>query len=196
MTELLQKVESYVRNLLKDQLANGYVFHDLRHTVRVVAACKEVAEKVGVTDEQMEELLIAAWFHDAGYVSGKDDHEEKSAAVAREFLLEQGVDAGRINTICNCLMATKMPQTPANLQEQIICDADLSGLSSEHFMEEGAELRQEFEMLQQARYTDEEWLELQVEFLTTHDYFTDAAKALYQEQKQRNIRHLLRLQQA
>lgn len=196
MTELLQKVESHVRNLLKDQLANGYVFHDLRHTIRVVTACKEIAEKVGVTDEQMEELLIAAWFHDAGYVSGKDDHEEKSAAVAREFLLEQGVDAGRINTICNCLMATKMPQTPSNLQEQIICDADLSGLASEHFMEEGDELRREYEMFQQTRYTDEQWLDSQVEFLTSHDYFTDAAKVLYQEQKQRNIQHLLSLQQA
>ncbi|MBI1286632.1 MAG: HD domain-containing protein [Flavobacteriales bacterium] len=193
MTELLQRVERYVRNLLKDQSVNGYVFHDLRHTIRVVKACKEIAEKTGVTDTQLEELLIAAWFHDAGYVSGKDDHEEKSAAVARKFLSGEGVSPERIDVICNCLMATKMPQTPSNLMQQIICDADLSGLGSLHFMEEGHELRKEQELFQGATFTDEEWLESQVHFLTSHNYFTEAAKALFQEQKQRNIQHLLSL---
>lgn len=193
MTDLLGKVELYVRELLKDQLVNGYVFHDLRHTIRVVQACQAIAETVGVSKNQLEELLIAAWFHDTGYVSGKDDHEERSAAVAREFLSSEGVPEPRIKTICDCLMVTKMPQTPSNLMEQIICDADLSGLGSVQFMDEGDELRQELELFQGINYTDAEWLESQIHFLSTHDYFTNAANDMYLEQKQRNIDHLLEL---
>ena len=47
--------------------------------------------EIGIQKNERQLLLVAAWFHDAAYGNGNDnDHEERGAAMAREFLIENG----------------------------------------------------------------------------------------------------------
>ena len=62
------------------------------------------------------------------------------------------------------IMATKIPQSPRNGLEEIICDADLDYLGRDDFYEIGATLFEElkaYNVLQNER----EWNRIQVKFL-------------------------------
>jgi len=64
MSDIIAKVEVYVTELLSDKLDSNYLYHNLRHTQRVVKRTKELVESCEISDKEKEVLLIAAWFHD------------------------------------------------------------------------------------------------------------------------------------
>jgi HD superfamily phosphodiesterase len=55
-----------------------YFYHDCSHTLEVVSAVKElsIAEKLSPLESEM--VIIAAWFHDTGYIKGAENHENES----------------------------------------------------------------------------------------------------------------------
>ena len=70
-------------------------------------------------------------------------------------------------------MATKIPQTPHNLLEQIICDADLDYLGSDDYWKISGHLFKEINETTALGETD--WLNIQISFLEQHHYFTQTA---------------------
>ena len=66
---LIEQSEDFVSNLLKDKLSNLYSYHNFNHTLTVVNAVKELCKKEKVEGDEKEMLLVAAWFHDTGYVN-------------------------------------------------------------------------------------------------------------------------------
>ena len=86
MEQLILETEKYVSSLLNDHLPREFVYHNLSHTQRVVAATKQIIEGENVSEEDTHKLLITAWFHDTGYTKGKDNHEEASVVIAKAFL--------------------------------------------------------------------------------------------------------------
>ena len=85
---LIEQSEDFVGNLLKDKLSNLYSYHNFNHTFTVVTAVKELCKKEDVSGEDKEALLVAAWFHDTGYIEGYENHEKKSTEIAANFLRE------------------------------------------------------------------------------------------------------------
>ena len=86
-------------------------------------------------------------------------------------------------------MATKLPQTPATLLEKVICDADLDYLGRADFFEIGDGLRREF-LKQGIIKTNQDWDQLQIKFLTSHQYHTATSRKLREKYKQGNISKL------
>ena len=83
---LLQKTSKFVTQLFEKELPNWAVYHDLNHTLETVEGCLEIGKGSDLNDEDLEILLIAAWFHDTGYTLSWVNHEERSAAMAKKFL--------------------------------------------------------------------------------------------------------------
>jgi uncharacterized protein len=84
------------------------------------------------------------------------------------------------------IRATKVPQQPNNLLEEIICDADLDYLGRDDFFKTGEGLYSEF--LEQKIVSDElSWNQLQVRFLENHHYFTPTSINRRQKEKQKNL---------
>jgi hypothetical protein len=135
-------------------------------------------------------LLVAAWFHDAGYVKGEKDHELESACIAAEFLEQQGIDETEIAAVKQCILATKYPQKPANHLEAILCDADLFHLGENNFTERSELLRKEFANTKGTSCTDAEWMENNLAFLDNHSFHTDYCRKLATVNKARNINRL------
>ena len=79
--DFFKEVKIYVFELFKDQLPNGIVYHNQNHTLQVVNASNEIALVENVSDEDLEILLLAAWFHDIGFTDGFVEHEERSKAI-------------------------------------------------------------------------------------------------------------------
>jgi len=184
--EILKEVKSYVFNLFKNSLSSQVVYHNFEHTSQVVEAAYEIALAEKVKKSDMELLLLAAWFHDTGFINGYENHEEKSKEVAKEFLYSKKYTEEKIKTICAIIGATKVPQKPTNKLEEIICDADLFHLGTEDFKEKSSLLRSEFEILCGKELTTIEWFNENDKFLANHKYFTDYAYNKLTAQKSAN----------
>ena len=169
---LINETRDFAQKLLSEKLPKEYVYHSLQHTIDVAAAVREIGENCDLSELDLETVEMAAWLHDIGYVISKDDHEEKSIELATEFLKDRNVDPRRIEKINGCIRATRMPQSPNNLLEEIICDADLIHLATDKYSETAEKLKEEMEFTKDLILTDKEWMEMNLQFFGEQEYFT------------------------
>jgi hypothetical protein len=184
---ITDEAEDYVFDLFRRTLPPHLVFHDFPHTRDVVRTARKIAKEIGISDEALEIVTLAGWFHDAGYTEIYTGHEEVSSRIAREFLLSRSYPEEKITVVTGCIAATKVPQSPKNLLEEIICDADLSSLGRSNFLERSELLRIERELSQGITITDEEWLRHDLHFITGHYFHTKYAQIAYHKTKSENI---------
>ena len=166
-------------------------YHNLEHTEQVAKAAELIGALLELTDEEREDLRIAAWWHDCGMLTQPGNgHEAVSADMAREFLSEQNVPAHRIERVARLIKATQITHQPQDLLEEAIRDADLSNLGRPEYLDRLDNLRREW----QARADGErdlsddlQWYEENIAFVSGHQYLTAAANKLYGEQKLHNL---------
>ncbi|MDQ4076704.1 MAG: HD domain-containing protein [Chloroflexota bacterium] len=189
----LARAREYILGRLEAELDSDLFYHNLYHTKDdVLPAVERLAAMEGIGEEERLLLQTAALYHDAGYLKQQLDHETSSAQIAIEILPRFGYTADQIQIVVNLILATRMPQAPNNLLEQIICDADLDVLGSDDFFLRSYDLRAEL-TAQGKPHTDEEWYRCQLAFLEGHSYFTPSANHLREAAKQRHIAILKRL---
>ena len=183
-------IQDHVVSMLKNGLPASFTYHNLAHTLDVTMQCKRIAAGEGITDkETLLELEIAALYHDTGFLHIYLNHEEKSCELAIEQLPGFGVNKKMIENICAIIMATKVPQSPHNHLQQIICDADLDYLGRDDFFIVGENLRKELAAYKIINSTGE-WEERQLAFLQSHNYFT---KTSQQQRTPAKLQHLQKL---
>lgn len=179
---MLEKLESGLDRTL--------FYHGTHHTLDVVQASAEIAALEGITDgESLALLRTAAFYHDSGFMNTYQGHEEAGCALAREVLPGFGYTETQIATICGMIMATKIPQSPKNMLERIICDADLDYLGRDDFEAIAATLFEELK----ARDMVEDipaWDAVQVKFLEAHAYWTASERKRRDAAKQRHLQRL------
>jgi predicted metal-dependent HD superfamily phosphohydrolase len=195
MSTLLVDAEKYVFDLLNKELPTIYVYHNLVHTQNVVENASKLAEILKVDEISTENLQLATWFHDTGFIKGAENHEEESVRILAHFLTQNNVDAARIDAISKLILATKMGYKPKNDLEKIIIDADCAHLGSKNFDDKTELLRKEWEITDNKIYSDEEWTAINLEFLTQkHRFYTDFALKKWSKTKSKNIVALLKYQ--
>ncbi len=193
MSDILEKTKKFVVELLSNDLSQDYLYHNLRHTQRVVKSTKELLNASSLPDEEKEALELAAWLHDTGYTKGSQDHETNSKKIAETFLAQEKYDPVMIAKVGACIMATARYEEPMTLPEEIIRDADSSHFAQKSYLETCELLREELSLLDIASYTHQEWLEANIKmFRTEHRFFTDYAKKNWQPGKDKNLRRLIK----
>src|SRR4051812_22125608 len=118
----LNETKDFILQKLSKELPHHLIYHSVEHTKDVFAACQYLAEQEGIINEQLDLLLTAALFHDSGFIYRSKGHEESSCDIAKQYLPGFQYSADQINVICNMILATKIPQSPKNKLEQILCD--------------------------------------------------------------------------
>ena len=188
-----EKAKAYAVRRLSQELPSTAYYHCAQHTLGdVLPAAVRLAEAEGVHGDDLLCLLTAACFHDIGHIERSNGHEEISARIASEVLPRFGYSPEQIRRINTLIMATKVPQHPSTLLEKIIVDADMDSLGRDDFLRVSRALRDELAAAG-VYYSDEDWYQYQINFLTEHRYFTQAARDLRDEGKQRNLALLRRL---
>lgn len=161
-------------------------YHTIHHTLDVYQCATDIAKEEGINASDLKLLLIAAIYHDAGYLEQNYNHEQHSCEIARKYLPQFHYIKEDIDTICNIIMATKIPQKPQSHLEKIICDADLSYLGRDDFFSTAEKLYTE--MIAIGNISNrEEWDRMQEEFLQQHHYFTATAIKLRKSKKEQNL---------
>ena len=186
--ELIKKAERLAKEILSTQLSPDIKYHNLQHTRDVVQAAREIAEKTRISEEDMEILELAAWFHDLGYREQATNHEDASATIALEFLSKEKYDDMKAARVVGCIMATKMPQSPKNELEAILCDADLLHLAGENYFSKADLLHEEMQQVKGQSIPEKNWLEGNKDFIKNHEFFTEYARQQFAEKQQQNLK--------
>lgn len=176
------KAKVYISRRLKKELPKYLYYHSTEHIKDVYNSAKEIAAKEGVKGENLKLLLIAAMYHDCGFMIHSKNHEKLSCNIVKEALPDFGFSPEQIKKICGMIMSTQIPQNPKNLLEEILCDADLDYLGREDFFKIGNHLFEELKSYKIVN-TEREWDLLQIRFLEQHHYFTKTAIAIRKPQK-------------
>jgi HD superfamily phosphodiesterase len=176
---------------LEQKLSIIYTYHSLKHTCdEVVGMAERLAGLEGIDGEDRMLLVTGAYFHDIGFVQRPENHELMGVQYVNHVLPQFGYSPAQLKVIEGIILATRIPQRPHNLLEEIVADADLDSLGRVDFWNRSLALRSEMAMLGMY-FTDQEWCERQRGFLRQHHYFTASAKRLRDEQKQNNLNFLL-----
>ena len=102
-------------------------YHDLRHLAEVLARLEELAAAEVVPPR--EEVLLAAWFHDAVY-DGERDAEERSAAWAERSLPAYVGEAVAAEVARLVRMTETHDPSPDDPAACALSDADLAVLAA------------------------------------------------------------------
>ena len=174
--EIVKEVKAHVSSLYWQYSNMQLPYHNLIHTERVVKAAEKISSHYDLPEEDRLIISTAAWFHDVGYLSGKAEvHEKSGADTAAVFLRSKNVTEQTIEKVVGCILATKMPQTPQNILEEIVCDADVFDLGTEHFRVNDTNMHKERELVSGTYISKQEWRQQTIKFLEGHHYFTSYA---------------------
>ncbi|MCO6477103.1 MAG: HD domain-containing protein [Phaeodactylibacter sp.] len=190
---IVAAAERYVTSLLKEKLTEDHRYHSLQHTLRVRDAALELGKRMGLKEEELEVLGLAALFHDTGFTETYEGHEAISRQIAEAFLENQDYPKDKIQQVLLLIDATFPAKYPASTLEGVIKDADLSNLGSERYFDSLKDLRYEWAVFLNQAYGDREWYKMNYKFVKDHEYYTPVAKALYGPQWEANRKKLKEL---
>jgi uncharacterized protein len=172
---------------LKKNLAEHLTYHRYEHTIDVANVCNHYIDYYMIADHMAELVRIAAVSHDYGYLFTPNQHEERSIVEVRPLLSDYSDK--QFAVITGMIRATKVPQNPQNLYEEIIADSDLDYLGRDDYDKLSSGLYKEFLHFGVVK-NELDWLEIQVKFLENHKFHTDWAKMHRSEAKQRVLQKL------
>jgi predicted metal-dependent HD superfamily phosphohydrolase len=191
---IVQESEKFIRDLFEKEIQENLRYHDIIHTEYVAGQAEKIGISSGLSEEELQIVIIAAWFHDSGFVSRSDGHEEESQNIARKFLSSQEMPEEFIKKVLSCIEATKMPQNPGdNLLAQVVCDADMAYLSEDFYMERTVLLRKEWNHESETKLSKKTYYQETVELFNNHSYYTPYAEKEYTPGKAKNFKLLHKL---
>ena len=183
---VIKEASEYIFNLFKEKLSGGYVYHNYKHTIETVKGCKKLCETYNLTSRDYEVLMLAAWFHDIGYIESADNHEETGARLMKEYLKDR-YPLEDIEEIETLILSTKHSTEPDGTLQEILHDADFINLGTDQFDHRAELLKIEWEQTLNKKYSELEWAGIQLKFLIGTTFKTEQAILKYDEQRENNI---------
>ena len=181
---------SYALCRLRTELSPLLTYHNLAHTEDdVMPAVVRLARLCHLPEPDIRMLEVGAAFHDIGQIKTSLGHEKVGVEIMSEVLPGLNFSITDIARLTGMIEATEMPQRPRNNEQALLAYADLDSLGRDDFFSTSKALWHE----RAACGMDIPWLtwlQIQLQFLQTHRYFTPVAQALRDAGKKRNIEML------
>lgn len=185
------KIEEYIEERFNKEIPENLTYHSLIHTEYVASQAKLIGEKSGLSDEEMDMVITAAWFHDSGYIVSHIEHEEESKKIAQQYLSDHGIQQDMIDRILKCIDSTRMPQDPGDdLLSKILCDADMSYLSENFYTDRTMLLREEWNDVLDRDLSKRSYFKETIKMFENHSYFTEYGKKMMKPGKEENYKRL------
>ena len=194
-TPRLKMVDQYIRELFRDELPAGIKYHNADHTLHskkgVVSIANNLAILEGISEQDRELLIAAAYFHDTGYIREYEKNEPIAARMAGRILKLIGYKPGEIEKVQKMILATDPEVEPKTHAEEILCDADLDNLGREDFFKLDERLREGRGIRGVDVSDDAKWYRNTLEFMESHQYYTTSQKKRREKGKEKNKKGLL-----
>jgi len=186
------KIRKKAKEILSSELSQNLYYHGMHHTFDVLHVINQYIKREKIEDYNAKLLRIGVLYHDIGFSVSNIDHEERGAEIAKKYMREYGFSELDIKVVKGLIIATRIPQTPKNYLEKIICDADLDYLGRNDFYPISNQLFEELKAFSILNDKNE-WNKTQIKFLEVHQYYTDFAKKNRQPRKEKRIKELKKL---
>jgi hypothetical protein len=186
----LERIRQFVKRRYLNSNHKELAFHTYGRCKKLLKAINIIAEPLGLNLEDRFVIMAAAWLHDIGYTEDPAGHEAAGLRLFDEFLRGLKLDGELIDRIKKLLLVTPGFHQPVDLLEEILCDAGTYYLAKGSFLRQNELQRKEQSALQPKKITKAEWSQESVCWITDHRYFTESARLLLEEKKQRNLTKL------
>jgi predicted metal-dependent HD superfamily phosphohydrolase len=190
MNTIINKANEFLGQFFNQKLPKTYTYHNFNHTAEVVETAIKLGKLAGINESDLEILTLAALFHDTGHLKTSSGHEEVSAEICRNFLSENNYPDEKIEQITRLIIATKQRLKPEGILDEIIKDADIAHIGKKGFNSKSELLRIELLNITGKQFSDDEWIKMNIDFITKHDFFTVHAKNEYGDVRRENIAKL------
>ncbi len=124
------------------------------HTAEHINDCLAQLDLSRQPARRPDEVEAAIWLHDAVYLPGAPDNEDRSARLARRTLADARAPAEVADRIAELVLATQHLAIPGEPDVALLCDIDLSILGRTHevFDEFEQRIRQEYAWVPETVY--------------------------------------------
>jgi predicted metal-dependent HD superfamily phosphohydrolase len=182
----LIKQSAWFASATLPRISSSYGFHTFGHTKQVVRAARIIGRASKLTDESLNAVMIAAWFHNVGYADGVGSHEDRSAFIAVKMLKTWEAGSKIVEDVSRCIRAIKFPQDPKDILSMILCDAVVTQLASPQY-----EMRREEKTLSEREWENHRVCHRRnIELLDSHRYFTEYGKEILDRRKKANLKKM------
>jgi len=186
-----QEVEDFIKELFKEKIPQHLTYHNIIHTEYVVSQAQVIGQNSSLSEVEMDVVIAAAWFHDCGFAVSSSNHEEESKKIARQYLSSKEIPDEITDGVMKCIDATKMPQDPGDdTMAQVLCDADMSYLSEDFYIDRTQLLRKEWNNTSDKNISKRSYYKDTIEMFDWHQYHTDFAKNTFSPGKAVNYKLL------
>ncbi len=185
-----KKLREFILGELETKLSPDLTYHGIHHTMDVLDQVNKSLRHYNITGHEAELVRIATLAHDLGFTVKSANHEETGAQIMQKLMPLHGYTKTDFELVRGMILATKIPQSPKNLFEQILCDADLDYLGRKDFDDIAPTLFEEWNRLGFISNDPEAFDKIQVKFLSSHNYHTDFTNKKRAKIKARNLKKL------
>lgn len=158
---------------------------------------KDLNERI--TPDEAELILIAAAFHDIGFMMQYQNNEPIGAEISIKTIRElaaknPSLGFEKINTerIAKMISSTEVPTHPKDICSMILCDADVANFGRDDFLEKGKEVREELSKEMGLNFEDKTWHEMTLKLMEPY-FRSEGARKLWGKKKKENEATLIKL---
>ena len=164
-------------------------YHNLRHIVSCLSEFDEVRSHA----RDPLSIELALWFHDCIYDPMRNDNEEQSAQAAQQLLQAAGISANRLEAIKRFIIATKHTTMPADPDEQLMVDIDLSilGQASEIYDRYETAIREEYRHVDESAFRTGRTKVLNTFLSRPRIFATDLFREKYEQSARSNLKRAI-----
>ncbi len=155
------------------------------HTLQHITECLRLLDGLRHTVPHPEIVELALWFHDAIYDPRAADNEERSAALASDFIATHRLPA----PLAACIRATRHHQPGDEPHTRLTVDIDLSilGQPRPRFAEYEAQIREEYAWMSAADFQSARTAILRQFLARPILYLTAACRAQFEQTARKNL---------
>ena len=186
-----QPVISNILSKIDSELDKSLTYHCYAHTLDVMKQALALAEIDALTEKERLLLMIAAAFHDAGFLLQRPKNEPIGAEMAREAMLASNqFSVDEQEMVWQMIMDTQLnaegpAQTARTDLSPWLLDADLANLGRDDFWHKTTLLSEEMQI------PIEEMLPLTHTLMARHGWLSPAGQLLFSDKKQQNLDFLM-----
>lgn len=165
---------------------NQFPYHNLTHTQNVVTHAFEIASHYEISEKEIAQLGLAAWFHDVGHLYTRPaEHEQKSVEIMKAFMEKHHEPVAFVNEVADIIIATDCNNEPTTLLQQIIRDADTYHFGTKEFKNTNKLVKNEYES---RGLSVADWDTHTLERLKKHRFFTSYCIEILDGGKEENMK--------
>jgi hypothetical protein len=195
--EFIQMPEIAEALELLDKLPKDLTYHNKEHTLDVIKETILFCLKDKKSKEIIEHQVIAAAWHDIGFIESKQNNEPIAVKLFEQSETYKKLSDKYKIEIINSILDTQIiivDSSPNLLQIRskvgYMLDADVSNFGRDDFKDKLLQVAEETQVDLNDPKAEKKFYKFVIELLKNHEWKTDSAKMLRQNQKEINLKQL------